>query len=255
METRIQILGSGTSTGVPEPCCSCPVCRSTDPKNRRTRSSVFISWDNYCLLIDTAPEFRLQALSTGLTRLDAVLYTHAHADHMAGFDDLRKFSWGKPDGLHLYGSTETMRQIRRSFGYAFKRRRQEGGGVPRVKLKTISSPFELGGRTVVPLPVYHGKIPILGYRLGNIAYLTDCSRVPPETMERLTGLELLILGVLRYRPHSTHLHLDAALTLINQIKPRRAVFTHLAHDFDYERTKSELPLGVELAYDGLTIVI
>ncbi len=246
---KIRILGSGTSTGVPVIGCTCPVCTSSDPKNRRSRASLLIQTPAHNLLIDTATEFRLQALAAGIARVDGVFYTHAHADHIHGLDDLRPLSHRKP--IIVYADTRTRREIETRFSYIFSHQGQ-GGGVPQIHLHDVKSEaVDCCGLEIVPVPLLHGRLPILGYRFGSCAYLTDCSEIPEESFARLHNLDVLIIDALRYRPHPTHFSIDEALTMIKRIAPRRAYLTHLCHDVDYGTLLQELPAGVEPAYDGL----
>jgi len=251
---KITFLGTGTSHGVPVIGCDCAVCQSRDPRNQRTRSSLLVETNGLSVLIDTATEFRQQALRTGLRAVDAVLYTHCHADHVFGFDDLRIFSQRSGKPIPFYGNRETIEEMLQVFSYVF-RKTQVGGGKPQVEPRVVEGPFIIKDLEVVPIPVFHGKLPIYGYRIGDLAYITDCSRIPESSMELLSDLKVLILGVVRYEPHPTHLHVDAALELIAKLKPERAYFTHLSHLVDHNQLSGELPQAVSLAYDGLIIGI
>ncbi len=251
---EITFLGTGTSHGVPVITCRCPVCSSENPKNKRTRSSLWILVDGVSLLIDTATEFRLQALQAQIDHVDGVLYTHCHADHVFGFDDLRVFSQITNRSIPVYGNESTIGEFREVFGYVF-RKTQKGGGKPQVETITVDGPFEVKGIPITPVPVFHGSLSILGYRIGNMAYVTDCSSIPDESMRLLTGIELLILGVVRYEPHSTHMHVEQALTLVEELRPRQTYFTHISHFLDHEQVNAALPSHVQLAYDGLCLQI
>jgi phosphoribosyl 1,2-cyclic phosphate phosphodiesterase len=213
-----------------------------------------IETDNLHLLIDTATEFRLQALRAGVKKIDAVLYTHCHADHVFGFDDLRAFSYHSGKAVPFYGNYDTIAEMLQVFGYVF-RKTQVGGGKPLVKPVVVDGPFQVEGVAIIPVPAYHGNLPIYGYRIGDLAYITDCSRLPQPSLELLTGLKVLILGVIRYEPHPSHMHVDAALELVAKLKPQQAYFTHVTHLLDHETTNSKLPEAVSLAYDGLIITI
>ena len=250
---RVTLLGTGTSHGVPVIACDCPVCRSADPRNRRHRTSAYLEIGDYAVLIDTPPEFRLQALTYGLRRVDAVLITHSHADHVAGFDDLRRFNELTGQSMPVYGNPETMADIRRRWDYIFDPHTQLGGGKPQISLNAVTGPFELCREIVVPIPAWHGRLPVLGYRVGCFAYLTDCSDLPVESRELLRGLDLFVLGAIRRRPHATHFNLNQALALVNDLKPRMTYLTHLTHDLEHEETSRELPPGVALGYDGLRV--
>ena len=201
-------------------------------------------------LIDTATDFRHQAIRENLKRVDAVLYTHAHADHILGLDDLRPFNYFQQMHIPCFGNEPTMKYICNMFSYVFTDP-QPGGSIPRIEPRVIYDRFEFLDVEVQPLPVLHGKLSVNGYRVGNLSYITDCSEVPETTYQLMKGTEVLILGVLRYEPHPTHLNVSKALEIVNRVQPGRVYFTHLSHDFDHERTNAELPDGVELSYDGL----
>lgn len=251
---KVTILGSGTSTGVPAIGCDCTVCTSTDPRDKRTRSSILLTIDGANVLIDTSTDLRYQALKNGIKRLSAVLFTHAHADHVHGIDELRSYNFLQQEAIPCYGDKNTLERIKTMFSYIFKEYRT-GGGIPRLTLNEAWEDFELLGKKFIPVQVLHGELPILGYRVGNIAYITDCSKIEPASLEKLKGLDLLILGALRYKPHSTHFSLSEALEIAEALKPKRTLFTHMGHDISYIKTSAELPDGVELAYDGMTINI
>lgn len=249
---KVVVLGSGTSHGVPVIGCDCAVCRSDHPKNQRTRCSLWLQYGEWSVLIDAATELRLQALREGIRQVHAVLLTHAHADHISGMDDLRIFSQRSKQELPVYGNEETLREIRRKYSYVFEPT-QEGGGKPKFSLHPINGPFDLFGQIVVPIPAWHGELPVLGFRLGGFAYVTDVSRIPSESLARLQGLDTLILGALRHRPHVTHFNVAQALEIVTQLQPRQTYFTHICHDLEHETTNADLPAGVELAYDGLAL--
>lgn len=251
---EITFLGTGTSHGVPVLTCSCPVCTSSNKKNKRTRSSLWVQTREASILIDTATEFRLQALAAGIARVDGVLYTHCHADHVFGFDDLRVFSKLTKGHIPVYGNEPTITELREVFSYAF-RETQKGGGKPRVETRVINGPLRIKGVKVEPIPVFHGNLPILGYRLGKLAYLTDCSRISAQSLQLLQDLDVLVLGVVRYEPHPTHMHLEQALQLVEQLKPQQTYFTHISHLLEHEQVNKALPDGVCLAYDQLKINI
>jgi len=247
---RVTILGSGTSSGVPVIGCSCPVCTSGDPKDQRTRASAAIEHAGRVILIDTATDLRAQALRAGLSRVDAVLYTHAHADHVHGIDELRAFNLCTLRDIPCYADAATLSRLKAAFTYIFDS--DEGESLrPFLSLNEATGPFELLGLTVTPVPMFHGRLPTLGYRVGDFAYLTDCSRVPDESLRLLSGLKLLVLDALRARPHPTHLSIGEALELIARLAPERAALTHLSHQVSHREGNKGLPMGVELAYDGL----
>ncbi len=250
---KVVVLGSGTSTGVPVVGCKCNVCTSTDPRNRRRRASVLISVQGKNLIIDTPPDFHEQALENQLERVDAVLFTHDHADHIFGLDELRIFNFLQGGKIPIYAHKKTLGRIQRLFDYIWDPEAPMGGGKPLLEAIPINGRFTWEGLEIIPIEIYHGKQTIYGYRLGNFAYLTDCSGIPDSSREKLKGLDLLILGALRYRPHPTHFSLEEALREIEKIQPERALLTHLSHSFDYQTTNQELPEGVELAYDRMVV--
>jgi phosphoribosyl 1,2-cyclic phosphate phosphodiesterase len=253
MQATLTVLGSGTSMGVPTIGCDCAVCYSTDPRDRRTRPSVMVSYNGRYVLIDTTPDFREQALREKITWIDAVLYTHTHADHILGIDDLRPLSFGhKPGKLPLYAAPGAADFLRNMFRYIFESD-YKFGGLPRVELLPIEGPVELFGARFEPVTVIHGETPILGFRFGSAAYLTDHSDVPQETLEKLRGLDILFLDALRYKPHPTHSTVEQSLKIIDAVRPKQAFFTHICHDLPHEETNAKLPGNVRLAYDGMKL--
>lgn len=252
---RITLLGTGTSHGVPVIACDCPVCRSEDHRDKRHRCAAYLEYEGRGVLIDTPPELRVQALSYGVERVDAVLLTHAHADHIAGFDDLRRYNELTGKSLPVYGNEKTIMDIRRRWDYIFNPATQLGGGLPDITLCAIEEPFALFGRIVVPIPAWHGRLPVLGWRIGNFAYLTDCSDLPESSRQLLRGLKVFVLGAIRRRPHETHFNLDQALALVAELRPVQTYLTHITHDLGHAATNRELPAGVEMGYDGLRILM
>jgi len=253
MQATLTVLGSGTSMGVPTIGCDCAVCRSTDPRDRRTRPSVMISYAGRNVLIDTTPDFREQMLREGIKRLDAVFYTHTHADHILGIDDLRPLSYKhRPGKLPLYAASQACDFLRGMFRYIFEPAHQLGG-VPQVDLHPVDGPVEIFGARFEPLTVIHGEVPILGFRFGSAAYLTDHSEVPAQTLEKLRGLDVLFLDALRHQPHPTHSTVERSLKVVEEVKPRRTFFTHICHDLSHEATNAVLPAGVQLAFDGMKL--
>lgn len=248
------ILGSGTSTGVPAIGCACPVCTSNDPRNRRTRCSALIRYRGRNLLIDTAPDLRQQALREGLSRVDAVLYTHAHADHTHGIDDLRSFNHTAGGPIPIYGDRRTLDGLHRSFRYIFGDA-TDGGWRPELEPHRLEEPAEIAGLPVVPVPLLHGERHVQGYRIGPLAYLVDCSGLPPGARELLGGLELLVLDGLRHRPHASHLTIAQAVALAQELGARRTLLTHLSHDVDFASDGARLPAGIALAYDGQRVTL
>ncbi len=245
------VLGSGTSTGVPVIGCRCPVCRSALPQNRRTRCSALLRWGGRSVLIDTATDFRQQALREGIDQVDAVLFTHTHADHVHGIDDLRTFTM-RGGNLPVYASAPALETIRRVFSYIFVDE-SEPGYRPRLSLHTVHGPFALFGHEVVPVPLVHGHGEALGYRIGPLAYLTDCSAIPAASMALLAGLEVLVIDALRFTAHTSHLNIAGAVAAAQAIGARRTLLTHLSHEVDHFRHSAGLPAGVEFAYDGLQL--
>ncbi len=248
----LTVLGSGTSVGVPTIGCHCDVCTSTDPRDRRLRPSVWLRYGGRSILIDTTPDFRYQALRAGIKRLDAVIYTHGHADHILGLDDIRPFNLKQRSDLPVYAAPETLAILRRTFAYIF-----DGvptlSTVPGVVLNEINGPFDLFGARVTPIPAQHGDIGVLGFRIGRLAYLTDFSTIPAASLEFLRGADHLVLDALRHTPHPMHSTVQHSLELVDALKPRHAWFTHIAHDLGHEETNATLPPNVRLAYDGLAL--
>lgn len=252
---EITFLGTGTSNGVPVIGCTCDVCLSSDPRDKRTRTSAVVRTNQQTLLIDTSPELRLQALANGISHVDAVLYTHAHADHVAGFDDLRSFNYLQQRQLDVYADAFTVELIEHRFAYAFERPFPFYGGKPDLRMHTFSGPFEVGGTCVIPFSVGHGRWTVMGYRIGGLVYLTDAKHIPPESIDAMRGADVLVINGLRDRPHPVHLSIPEALDVISEVQPHRAYIVHLSHDVSHAETSRHLPDGVELAYDGLTVQV
>jgi phosphoribosyl 1,2-cyclic phosphate phosphodiesterase len=251
---RIVFLGTGTSHGVPMIGCDCEVCRSSDPRDKRFRASIYVDWeDGHSVLVDTTPDLRSQALAHDVRRLDAVLVTHAHADHIMGLDELRRFNYIQRRAVPVHANGATLAAIRRTFGYVFDPDAPRGGGVPELDLFEITGPFEIGGHRIVPVPVRHGALDILGFRFGGLAYLTDCNAIPDASMPLLEGLDVLVLDALRRRRHPTHFTVDEAVETARRIGATRSFFTHIAHELGHAATSRELPPGMALAHDGLVL--
>lgn len=261
----ITVLGSGTSVGIPTIGCPCAVCHSDDPRDKRLRPSVVISYESHGtarnVLIDTTPDLRQQALSAGLKSLDAILYTHDHADHVMGLDDIRPFNYRRRERLPVYALKETLQALQRVFPYAFSGEAVHPGGVPRLEANAIESAmFEGGGIDLFglqfkPVKVRHGPKNIVGFRFGNAAYITDQTGFPDESLPLLMDLDVLFLDALRHTPHPMHSTIAQALEWVERLRPRRAFFTHICHDLAHEETNAGLPQGVSLAYDGLQIQV
>ncbi|HEY6467503.1 MAG TPA: MBL fold metallo-hydrolase [Candidatus Acidoferrales bacterium] len=251
---QLAILGSGTSMGVPTLGCHCAVCESTDPHDKRTRASALLAWEGHNVVIDTTPDFRFQALRAKIDRLDAVIYTHAHADHIMGMDDIRPYNFHQRASIPLYGSTETLARLREQFNYVF-REVPLGATVPSVDVHEINGPIRMNGVEILPVPAQHGPTGVLGFRIRDAAYLTDFSSVPESSKKLLVGLDDLVLSALRDTPHVMHSTVANSLALVEELKPKRAWFTHIAHDLGHEKTNARLPQNVRLAYDGLSFEV
>jgi phosphoribosyl 1,2-cyclic phosphate phosphodiesterase len=255
MKAVLTVLGSGTSMGVPTIGCDCRVCMSADPHDRRTRPSVVVQWDGHTVLIDTTPDFREQAIREGIRKIDAVLYTHGHADHILGLDDVRPLSFPRITGggkIPLYASDATAGTLRSVFRYIFEAD-YKYGGLAQVELRAVNGPVDLFGAIFTPLEVHHGDVPIEAYRFGSAAYLTDFSSIPEQSLEQLHGLDILFLDALRHHPHPTHSTVENSLKLVERLKPKQAYFTHISHDLPHEETNAALPNNVRLAHDGLKL--
>ena len=247
---RVRVLGSGTSDGVPIIGCDCGICSSDDRRDRRLRSSILVETEGKIILIDASIDLRRQALDNDIRRLDAILFTHYHADHVDGIDDLRRFNQLRGgENIPCYADHKTQAALSRKFPYVFTDE-ETGGGKPRIDTYLIDGPFAIDSVTIVPVSILHGQMPILGFRIGKMAYLTDCSAIPAKSMQKLKGLELLIIDALKKEPHSTHFSLSQALEAAQIINPRRTLFTHICHKMGHEQTNAELPPDKQLSYDG-----
>jgi phosphoribosyl 1,2-cyclic phosphate phosphodiesterase len=247
--------------------CDCAVCRSDDPRDRRSRPSILIEIDSpppharrsplagavRSILVDTSTDLRAQALTHDVRRVDAILFTHSHADHIFGLDETRRFNIIQQQPIPVYADAGTLDDLRRTFSYVFAPPVVAGGGIPQLVPFLIGGPFCLGGVEVVPVPVLHGRRPILGFRVGRFAYLTDCSAIPDSSWPLLDGVDVLIVDALRHRKHPTHFNVEEALAVVARVQPSRAYFTHICHDLPHAATCAALPAGVELAYDGLIL--
>jgi len=262
MSVTVTLLGTGTSTGMPIIGCDCEACRSSDRRDHRDRPGAMLRYDvdgrQRTVLIDTPIELRLQMIRHRVRRVDGVVYTHNHADHVFGLDDLRRFNAVMQRPIDMYGEPNVVAWIRKAFDYIFDPQQNVNQSfVPILELREIEAgkAFALAGRDWLPLRLAHGRLPILGFRVGRFAYCTDCSAIPAESMKLLEGLDVLVLDALRYRPHPTHLTVEQALAVIEQLRPRRAYLTHIAHDIIHATLAAKLPEDVFLAYDGLTIKV
>jgi phosphoribosyl 1,2-cyclic phosphate phosphodiesterase len=252
----LTLLGTGTSTGVPLIGCDCKVCRSRNPKNHRLRAAAWLQTEDKSILIDTSTDLRTQALRAKIKGVDGVLYTHPHADHLHGIDELRSYNYLQRETIPVFGNEWTTGELTSRFPYIFHSGPIEGGGKPQISLKTIDAAQEsldILGVRVIPISLPHGKRECVGYRFGDVAYVTDCSYIPNHSLERLRDLEVLVLDCVRIQPHPTHLNLERALEVVENVRPRKTYLTHLGHDFDYASWTRKLPKGVALAYDGLKI--
>lgn len=254
---RITILGCGTSTGVPVPACQCKVCLSNNPKNKRLRTSALVTLDSGAnILIDSSTDFRTQALRANILHLDAVLYTHAHADHIFGLDDIRGFNFTQGSAIPVYASTKTLKELKRIFKYAFDNDpSSEGGNPPEIEVHQIvdSVPFEINDTLIQPIPALHGTLPVYGFRFANIAYLTDCNHIPESSLKMLLNLDYLFLDGLRYEEHKTHFTIPEAIQIAQTLKVKQTYLIHTTHSVDYEEVMRKLPQGIALAYDELTV--
>lgn len=259
-EIELLFLGSGTSAGVPMIGCHCPVCASADPRDKRNRPSVVVSYRGHAeadvtrVLVDTTPELRLQCIANGVDRVDAVVYTHGHADHVMGLDDCRRFNVVKSGPLDVWADERTQEILLRCFGYAFREAEPELKVFrPHLALRTIAGPFAIGGVTWTPIPLMHGDLPVLGFRIGRLAYCTDVSLIPDSSYELLEGLDVLVLDALQRKRHITHFSLEQALYEAKRIGAKQTLFTHVAHGMGHAETNAELPPEIQLAHDGLRV--
>lgn len=247
-------MGTGTSQGIPVIGCKCEVCMSNDPRDNRLRTSAMIETEGKNLVVDTGPDFRQQMLRTEVENIDAVLYTHEHKDHVAGMDDIRPFNFKHKKPLEMYASDAVQAALKREFHYVFSDYKYPG--VPQVNLHNISheTPFEVDGVEVIPVRVMHYKMPVLGFRIGNLAYVTDAKTIDDKELDKLKGLDVLVLNALRIQPHISHFNLEEAIEMVNFLKPKRAYFTHISHLLGlHEKVAPTLPENIWLAHDGLAV--
>lgn len=255
MTSKITFLGTGTSLGVPMIACQCPICHSSDKKDKRLRSSVLIEIEGRNILIDAGPDFRWQMLRSKTLHLDGILITHEHKDHTAGLDDVRAFNWLNNTPCHVYAEERVLKSLRQEFAYAFSESKYPG--LPEVILNEIDDhPFAIEGIQIIPIRAMHHRLPVFGFRIGDFTYITDANYIPKEEYHKIYGSKVLVLNGLRPEPHVSHFSLPQALEMIEVLKPERAYITHISHQLGFHRTVNDtLPPGVELAYDGLQIEI
>lgn len=253
---KLIFLGTGTSIGVPAIGCDCPVCVSADPFNKRRRASLYVEAAGLHIIIDTPPDFREQVLAFKVKRLDAVLYTHAHVDHILGFDDIRRFNQVQKETIPVYGSAATLADISRIFPYIHQPEKP-GLSYPRVRLNVVEEPFKIGRLLIIPVPVRHAGIPTYGYRLEAegraIAYIPDCQELDEQAVAQLQKLDLIILDTLRRRPHPTHFNISESVAVLQKLRAAQSYLTHICHEIDHRQTNAELPAGIRLAHDELTV--
>jgi len=252
---KVTFLGTGTSQGVPVIACSCEVCRSLDYRDKRLRTSVHLAVKDKSLVIDTGPDFRQQMLREDIPHLDAVIFTHGHKDHTAGLDDVRAYNFLQGMDMPVYGTTELLDQLKQEFAYAFEPHRYPG--IPRIKLIQITAQsFQAAGVDVLPLPVDHLNMPVFGYRIGDFSYITDANRIPPDTFERIKETQVLVLNALQHEHHVSHFNLAEAIAVAQQVGAKETYLTHISHKMGlHKQVESELPPGIFLAYDGLTVTL
>lgn len=253
---QLEFLGTGTSVGVPMIGCSCPVCLSDDPRNKRLRSSLLVRSAGTTLLVDSTPDLRQQALRSGFTALDGVLYTHVHLDHVSGFDDLRAFCWHREEKLPLYGSPQTLEGLKSMYPWAFAENQTYKGYVRPLPCP-VTSPFTVGDIHITPVPVIHAQVETLGYVFEQgghrVGYIADVKEVPTSSLSLLRDLDILIADALRFGPHPTHFSVSDTLALFEEVRPKRGYFTHISHDLDFTLVSAEIPDNVFLSYDGLVL--
>jgi len=255
-QLELLFLGTGTSAGIPMIACRCDVCTSSDPRDKRTRPSVVVSYNKTRVLIDTTPELRLQCVANRVERINAVVFTHGHADHIMGLDDVRRFNAVKKGPLNVWASPRTHQTLQTCFSYAFRAPDPASKLFrPHLRPRQIEGPFRIGGLLWKPIPLLHGDMPVLGFRVGRLAYCTDVSRIPDESWPLLKGLDVLVLDALQYKKHTTHFSVEEAIEVSRRVAARRTFFTHIAHALGHERTNRELPRGIRLAHDGLVVAV
>lgn len=252
---KLTFLGTGTSQGVPIIACKCPVCLSDNKKDKRLRTSVLITVDNQNIVIDSGPDFRYQMLRAGVENISAILFTHEHKDHTAGLDDIRAFNWVNKTAVNIYAEKRVQESLKKEFAYVFAEFKYPG--IPQMNLIEVNNQaFRINGTTIQPIRAMHLKLPVYGYRIGDLAYITDANYISPEEMEKLKGIKVLVVNALRKEKHISHYNLSEAIDLVNELKPEKAYFTHISHQMGFhDEVQAELPENVYLAYDELTIEV
>lgn len=251
---KITFLGTGTSQGVPVIGCTCEVCQSLDYRDKRLRSSIHVQIENQSLVIDTGPDFRQQMLREHINRLDAVLFTHSHKDHIAGLDDVRAYNYLQQSDMPIYGNADVLAQLKTEFYYAFEKNKYPG--IPQLKLHEITAPFTIGSVKIIPLPVLHYQLPVLGFRINDFSYITDANQIPAQTLDLLKGTKVLVLNALQREKHISHFNLEEALAIATRIEAEQTYFIHISHKLGRHKiVERELPNSVALAYDGLSIEV
>ena len=252
---KLTFLGTGTSQGVPIIACKCPVCLSDDKKDKRLRTSVLVNVDNQNIVIDSGPDFRYQMLRAGVENISAILFTHEHKDHTAGLDDIRAFNWVNKTAVNIYAEKRVQESLKKEYSYVFAEFKYPG--IPQMNLIEVNNkPFRINGTTIQPIRAMHLKLPVYGYRIGDLVYITDTNYISPEEKEKIKGAKILIVNALRKEKHISHYNLTEAIDLVNEIQPEKAYFTHISHQMGFHKAvQAELPENVYLAYDQLEIRI
>jgi phosphoribosyl 1,2-cyclic phosphate phosphodiesterase len=252
---KVTFLGTGTSQGVPVIACTCVVCRSTNPKDKRLRSSIMMEENDHVFVVDSGPDFRQQMLREDVRRLDAILYTHEHKDHTAGMDDVRAFNYVSDEPANLYATQRVQEALKKEFAYVFSG--EDYPGIPKIKFHTIDKePFDVKGTPFTPIEVFHMNLPVLGFRTGKFTYITDANRIPEKAMKQIEGSDVIVLNALRREPHISHFNLEEAVTILEELSPKKAYLIHISHQLGlHDEINNELPSFIRCAYDGLSIEV